>query len=110
MDDYPTLPQTIRTQLRPRTGKIVRTASNGATRIRDTQAADKFDISFDHGVITEAQRQTFLTWYAAHRSVAFYCIPVEDGVQRTVYFAAQPYVIEPLGGSQFHLQVNLVQA
>jgi hypothetical protein len=111
MASYPSFPQWDGTRLVPRSGRIVRKASNGAVRIRELQSADKLDPTVVHGLLSSADRTTLLAFYAANRATSFTFTAAEDGSTRTCVFADPPYQIDPLPGtsSSFKATVYLLE-
>jgi hypothetical protein len=106
---YPALPQWVGTLYNPRFGIQERIATNGAVRLRVLQSAAKYDITLYHGMLTQTQRDTLVTFYNANRLLTITVTPVEDGVLRTCVFAAQGYKIEPLDSGLYRATVYLRQ-
>ena len=112
MASYPSLGQWEGTKLVPRSGRIVRKASNGAVRVRLLQSATKYDPTVVHGLLSAADRSTLLAFYAANMATSFIFTATEDGSTRTCVFADPPFLIEPLPGtsSSYKATVYLLEA
>jgi hypothetical protein len=108
MNTYPDLPQWTGTQFNPRWGVQPRYATNGAVRIRLTQTSPKYDFQCYHGIRPQADRDTVVAFYEANRNASFLFTANEDGVQRTMRFAAsQPYAIKTVGAKLYDVTENL---
>lgn len=108
--DYPDFGQWETTKLTPRPRVLPRYASNGTVRLRILTTNDKYDLTLTHGMMTIAEREQLLLFYAQYRSSGFSLTTAEDGVTRYYRFAANPFNIVPLPGFSpvlFTATVNL---
>lgn len=114
MADYTThtnMPkQCAGTELVPRTGRLRRTASNGATRIRLLQSTTKLDPRVEHKLCTPTQRNAFVAFYEANKATSFTFVADEDGVSRTCIFGDPPYKIDTAKGTKFNITAYLIEA
>lgn len=108
-DDYPAIPQREGCKLTPRTGILLRRASNGTSRLRALQSAAKYDILVDHGTCTAAEYASLISFYAQYRMLSFTFTSWEDNVTRTCVFAPDPYEIAPLVGGLFKIKTALIE-
>lgn len=92
----------------PRTGVVERVATNGTVRVRSLQSGVKYDYTVVHGSLSKANVDAFKTFYATNRLLSFFFTALEDNVQRTVMFAANPYEVTPKDDNvNWELRVNL---
>lgn len=87
--------QWLGTKLTPRTGMIERVATNGAVRMRSTQAAPKYDMTLMHGFLSASQVAGLRTFYARNWLKPVLVTCVDDNVQRTMLFAPNPFDVVP---------------
>lgn len=106
----PALPQCEGTRLVPRTGILRRTATNGGTRLRATQSANKHDPVVVHGRLSSTQVSALLAFYSANRAIPFY-FTIINGSQQTVVFSPDnPYDIKPVPGQGYsEVSVNMLE-
>lgn len=83
-------------ELELRDGVMERIATNGKVRTRALQSDTKYDPVVEHGMLTNAQVDDFLSFYngvgQGGRTRTFLFTSTEDSVQRTVVFRpGRPY-------------------
>jgi hypothetical protein len=103
---YPALPQFVGTKYSPRFNMQERISRNGSVRLRKL-ASPKYDIVVVHDLLTQANRNTLVTFYNANSTLPILFTAVEDGVQRTMLFAGQGYDIEPRDSGLYKATVYL---
>ena len=57
------------------------------------QSSAKYDINVYHDLLSQSSRDTLVAFYVANRALQFNFTAVEDGVLRTVVFAAAAYAV-----------------
>lgn len=115
MPTYPSLPQAEGTKLVPRSGIMVRTATNGASRARALSSAQRYDAQLFHRLLSLADLQSIQTFHEANRGAAFDVYYTPEARTISCFFAAEkPYDAQPVQASAgvilFDVTVNLVQA
>jgi hypothetical protein len=92
---YPRLPQWEGTRLVARTGVMARLAGNNVYRTRALQETIKRDPIIVHRMLSASERKQLLDFYTLMRTMPFYFISDEDGVQRTCAFGADGIDLRP---------------
>jgi hypothetical protein len=112
MDTYPAFEQAEGTEATFRSGIMIRTATNGATRARALTSVLHADPSLVHLALTDAELATLYAFHEAHRGIAFDVDYWPESRTVTCLFADPPFEVKAFkvaGGLRFRVDVKLVQ-
>lgn len=114
MSSYPSFEQAEGSVRQPRSGILVRTATNGQSRGRALTSATREDPVLVHTNLTQAELDQLRTFHENNRGAEFDVFFVAEGVTINALFKDPPWQSTPYlvagGAKRFKVQVNLVQA
>jgi hypothetical protein len=112
MDTYPEFEQAEGTTRRLRSGIMIRTATNGASRARALASVTHGDPTLVHLALTPTELSELEAFHEAHRGIAFDLDFWPESVTIACMFQDPPYDVKAFvvpGGLRYRVQVNLIQ-